>query len=247
FAVNEVADTHRTANPELILENFMRFGMMPNVHQLANEAEKINYLYEYVNTYLSKDILSFADIRKPKKVIDLLNLLALQISGEISIPELAQSLALSQITVNKYLDVLEKMFVIVNLRGFSRNLRKEISKTSKYFFIDVGIRNALIRNFNSLSMRSDFGELFENFFILEKIKKSVFQNKPANFYFWRTYDQKEIDLIEDRDGKLIGYECKWKDKTVKSPEEWLETYTNSSFEVVRKDNYMEYLQTDIDS
>jgi predicted AAA+ superfamily ATPase len=241
FAFGEVKDLHKTASPETILENFMRFGMMPKIHQLANEAEKTNYLYEYINTYLSKDILMFGDIRKPQKVIDLLTLLALQISGEVSIPELAQNLALSQITVNKYLDILEKMFVIVNLRGFSRNLRKEISKTSKYYFTDVGIRNALIRNFNPLAMRDDFGGLFENFFIIEKIKKSHYQNQPANFYFWRTYDQKEIDLIEEREGKLLGYECKWKDGVAKAPSDWSSTYANSSYEVVSKDNYGKYL------
>lgn len=244
FAMNEIADIHNTTNPELVLENFMRFGMMPKVHQLVNETEKTNYLYEYINTYLSKDILSFADIRKPNKILDLLSLLALQISKEVSIPELAQNLALSQVTVNKYLDILEKMFIIVNLRGFSRNLRKEISKTSKYFFVDVGVRNALIRNFNPLGMRNDYGELFENFFILEKIKRSLFYNMTANFYFWRTYDQKEIDLIEDRDGKLTGYECKWKDKATKSPDEWLKTYSNSSFKLINRDNYMEYLKVD---
>jgi predicted AAA+ superfamily ATPase len=241
FAFGEVKDLHKTASPETVLENFMRFGMMPKTHQLANESEKTNYLYEYINTYLSKDILMFGDIRKPQKVIDLLTLLALQISGEVSIPELAQNLALSQITVNKYLDILEKMFVIVNLRGFSRNLRKEISKTSKYYFTDVGIRNALIRNFNPLAMRDDFGALFENFFIIEKIKKSHYQNQPANFYFWRTYDQKEIDLIEEREGKLIGYECKWKDGVAKAPSDWLSAYANSSYEVVSKDNYGKYL------
>ena len=241
FAFGEVEEIHKTASPETILENFMRFGMMPKIHQLANESEKISYLYEYINTYLSKDILMFGDIRKPQKVIDLLTLLALQISQEVSIPELAQNLALSQITVNKYLNILEKMFVIVNLRGFSRNLRKEISKTSKYYFVDVGIRNALIRNFNSLTVRNDFGGLFENFFIIEKRKKAYFQNKPANFYFWRTYDQEEIDLIEERDGELFGYECKWKDGKIKAPNNWLSAYSNSSYELVSKDNYGKYL------
>lgn len=241
FAFAEVKDLHKTASSETILESFMRFGMMPKTHQLANESEKTNYLYEYINTYLSKDILMFGDVRKPQKVIDLLTLLALQISQEVSIPELAQNLAISQITVNKYLDVLEKMFVIVNLRGFSRNLRKEISKTSKYYFVDVGIRNALIRNFNPLAMRDDFGELFENFFIIEKRKRAYYQNEPANFYFWRTYDQKEIDLIEEREGKLFGYECKWKDGGAKAPTDWLSAYPNSSYEIVNKDNYSKYL------
>ncbi len=241
FAFAEIKEFHKTESPETVLENFMRFGMMPKIHQLTNESDKINYLYEYINTYLSKDILMFGDIRKPKKVIDLLTLLALQISQEVSIPELSQNLAISQLTVNKYLEILEKMFVIINLRGFSRNLRKEVSKSSKYYFVDVGVRNALIRNFNPLAMREDFGGLFENFFIIEKMKKSHYQNQPANFYFWRTYDQKEIDLIEEREGKLVGYECKWNGKNQKVPSEWLKTYAHSSYEPINKDNYSQYL------
>ncbi len=241
FAFAEIKEFHTTSSSETILENFMRFGMMPKIHQLTNELDKTNYLYEYINTYLSKDILMFGDVRKPQKVIDLLTLLALQVSQEVSIPELAQNLAISHLTVSKYLDILEKMFVIVNLRGFSRNLRKEVSKSSKYYFVDVGVRNALIRNFNQLDIREDLGRLFENFFIMEKIKKSHYNNQLANFYFWRTYDQKEIDLIEERDGKLVGYECKWSDKNIKAPSEWLKTYTNSSYEIVSKDTYDKYL------
>lgn len=242
FAVAEVATIYKTVSADTVLENFLRFGLMPKNQQLANDADKINYLYEYINNYLSKDILMFANIKKPKKVIDLLTLLALQISREVSIPELAQNLSLNQLTVNKYLEILEKMFVIINLRGFSRNLRKEISKTSKYYFTDVGVRNALIRNFNLLNVRSDAGELFENFFIMEKIKKANYQNQPANFYFWRTYDQKKIDLIEERDGKLVGYECKWRKKNIKAPADWLKTYNNASYNLIDKNNYSDYLK-----
>jgi predicted AAA+ superfamily ATPase len=219
----------------------LRFGMYPKVHTLKNDQEKERYLYEYLNNYLYKDILSFAGVRKPKKVVDLLTLLALQIGKESAISELAKNLSMSQKAVENYLDVLEKMFVIVNLRGFSRNLRKEISKTSKYYFVDVGLRNALIRNFNPLNLRSDAGDLFENWFIMEKIKTANILEKPANFYFWRTYDQQEIDLIEEREGKLRAYEVKWKNKSVKAPKEWLNKYDNSSFEVVHRENYFSFL------
>ncbi len=242
LAVSEVSDIYKTVSPDTVLENFLRFGLMPKNQQLPNESDRISYLYEYINNYLSKDVLMFDNIRKPKKIIDLLTLLALQISQEVSIQELAQKLSLNQLTVNKYLEVLEKMFVIVNLRGFSRNLRKEISKNSKYYFTDIGVRNALIRNFNHLSARSDAGELFENFFIMEKIKKANYQNQPANFYFWRTYDQKEIDLIEERNGKLTGYECKWQEKKVKAPANWLKTYENAEYVSINKDNYGDYLK-----
>jgi len=241
MAYAEIKDKYKKTLPETSLEEMLLFGMYPKVQTLENNKGKEDYLYEYLNNYLHKDILAFDGVRKPKKVVDLLTLLALQIGKEVSISELAQNLSMSQKTVENYLDILEKMFVIVNLRGFSRNLRKEISKTSKYYFMDTGIRNALIRNFNPLLLRSDFGELFENWFIIEKIKAANIFEKPANFYFWRTYDQQEIDLIEERDGKLFGYEIKFKNKAVKPVADWLETYENASFEVVHKENYQNFL------
>lgn len=242
LAYSEAEEKYRKTSPETATEEMLRFGMYPKVHVLDSDKEKESYLYEYLNNYLYKDILTFSGVRKPKKVIDLLTLLALQIGREVAISELAQNLSLSQPAVEKYLDILEKMFVIINLRGFSRNLRKEISKTSKYYFVDVGLRNALIRNFNTLNMRSDTGELFENWFIMEKIKAANNFEKTANFYFWRTYDQQEIDLIEERGGKLWGYEMKWKNKSVKAPREWLEAYKNASFMAVNKENYSSFLK-----
>lgn|SRR3989344_1959142 len=241
MAYAEVKDQYDKISPETFLEEILRFGMYPKVHTLTGHREKEDYLYEYLNNYLYKDILVFEGVRKPKKVVDLLTLLALQIGKEVAISELAQNLALSQKSVQSYLDVLEKMFVIVNLRGFSRNLRKEISKTSKYYFIDVGLRNALIRNFNPLNLRSDAGDLFENWFVMEKIKAASIFDKPANFYFWRTYDQQEIDLIEERGGKLAGYEIKWKSAKIKPPSDWLNTYKEAIFEVVDKDNYLKFI------
>lgn len=212
------------------LEEYLRFGMYPKVITTIGEREKQKYLQDLVNLYLYKDILTFETVRKPKKVIDLLSLLALQIGSEVSIPELAQNLSLSRIIVEKYLDLLEKMFVIINIRGFSRNLRKEISKTSKYYFVDLGLRNALIQNFNPLKIRNDTGAMFENFCIIERIKAMENRQRTANYYFWRTYDQKEIDLVEEREGKLFTYEFKWstKVKTVGSgAHEFLQTYKES--------------------
>ncbi len=241
LSYSEVEGEYGKTSPETALEEMLRYGMYPKVHCLGSNKEKEDYLNEYLNNYLYKDILAFPGARKPKKVVDLLTLLALQIGGEVKISELAQNLSLSQKAVENYLDILEKMFVIMNLRGFSRNLRKEISKTSKYYFFDVGLRNALIRNFNPLNLRQDAGELFENWFIMEKIKAADIFAKPANFYFWRTYSQQEIDLIEERAGKLRGYEIKWKNKKIKPPSEWLKTYANSEFEAVHRDNFMDKL------
>lgn len=241
LAYSEIEDKYRKISRETALEEMLRYGMYPKVHDLAGNYDKENYLYEYLNNYLYKDILSFSGVRKPKKIVDLLTLLALQIGKEVKISELAQNLSISQKAVENYLDVLEKMFVVMNLRGFSRNLRKEISKTSKYYFFDVGLRNALIRNFNPLNLRSDTGELFENWFIMEKIKAASIFERPANFYFWRTYDQQEIDLIEEREGKLHGYEVKWSKLKVKKPSDWLRTYENSQYEIVNNENYQDFI------
>jgi predicted AAA+ superfamily ATPase len=226
------------------LEDYLRFGLYPEVVLSSSEEEKINYLYELINTYLYKDILAFENIRKPKKVIDLLTLLALQIGNEVSLNELSSNLSLAKVIVEKYLDVLEKMFVIISLSGFSRNLRKEISKTSKYYFVDLGLRNALIRNFNPLHLRNDTGAMFENFCIVERIKALVNQRKMANFYFWRTYDQKEIDLIEEKEGKLLAYEFKFKEKNKKhtAAKEFLKVYPKSKFEMISRENLEEFLR-----
>lgn len=243
LSYQEVSEKYRQTSSDTAILEMLRFGMYPKVHTLLGNQEKQDYLYEYINNYLYKDVLMFEDVRKPKKIIDLLTLLALQIGKEVATSELAQNLSMSQKAVLSYLDVLEKMFVIINLRGFSRNLRKEISKTSKYFFMDIGVRNALIRNFNDLKLRSDAGELFENWFIMEKYKLSGNSGRPSNFYFWRTYDQQEIDLIEERDGKLTGFECKLSPKKEPpSPRDWISTYPNSNFEVVNLNNWQKYLQ-----
>jgi len=242
LAYLEIADRYAKMSRETALEEMLRYGMYPKVHDLTGNYDKENYLYEYLNNYLYKDILTFSGVRKPKKVVDLLTLLALQIGKEVKISELSQNLSISQKSVENYLDVLEKMFVVMNLRGFSRNLRKEISKTSKYYFFDVGLRNALIRNFNPLNLRSDTGELFENWFIMEKIKAASIFERPANFYFWRTYDQQEIDLIEEREGKLYGYEVKWSKTKAKKPSDWLRAYSNSQFEIVNNENYQDFIK-----
>jgi predicted AAA+ superfamily ATPase len=233
FSYGEVPVTPQITSNHQRLEEFLRFGMYPKVVTLPND-EKENYLYDLINNYLYRDILMFEQVRKPKKVIDLLSLLALQIGSEVSTTELAAHLSISKLVVEKYIDILEKMFVIVNLRGFSRNLRKEVSKTAKYYFVDLGFRNALIRNFNPLNIRSDAGALFENFAIIERMKKYLNQRNYANFYFWRTYDQREIDLIEERQGELLAFEFKLKEGDVnrKAANEFSATYTNSRFQVI---------------
>jgi len=227
------------------LEEFLIYGMYPKVLTSQDNKEKETYLFDLINSYLYKDILSFENVRKPKTIIDLLSLLALQIGSEVSVSELAQHLAISKQAIEKYLDILEKMFVIINVRGFSRNLRKEIYKTSKYYFTDLGLRNGLIRNFNPLKIRDDNGALLENFFFLERMKFLNNQNKQANFYFWRTYDQKEIDFIEEREGRLVGWEVKWAEQKYKTPNDWAKTYPKANISLVNKDNILEIFRSKV--
>jgi len=239
----EVSDRYRVTAPGTALEEMLRYGMYPRVHTLESNQEKEEYLYNYLNHYLYRDLLEFEQIKKPKKVVDLLVLLAHQIGKEVALSELARSLGLSQKTVESYLDILEKMFVVVNIRGFSRNLRKEVTKTSRYYFADIGLRNALIRSFVPLALRSDAGELFENWFVMERIKRAGNHRRFTGFYFWRTYDQREIDLVEDIDGQLTGFECKWSPKArAKVPMDWREGYPGAGFELVTPESWRVWLE-----
>jgi len=232
-------------NEEAILkektDELLVFGSYPKVYTTLNINEKQELLMELTDSYLYKDILQFEGIRHANKIRDLLVLLALQLGSEVSISELGASLGMHNDTVLKYLDLLEKSFVIFNLRGFSRNLRKEVTKTSKYYFYDCGVRNAIINNFNMPSLRSDIGALWENFCLIERKKHFEYDRIFANHYFWRTYDQKEIDLIEEREGSLFAYEFKYSGKNAKHPTEFLKTYKNSFFEVVDKTNIINFV------
>lgn len=223
------------------LGDFLVFGSYPEVITKETRSEKILVLAEILGSYLLKDILAFDKVQNSKTLLDLLRLLAFQIGSEVSLNELGRQLGIDKKTVSRYLDLLEKTFVIYNLRSFSRNLRKEIVKKSKYYFFDLGIRNAVISNFNNLELRNDQGQLWENFIFMERLKKRAYKEIYANPYFWRTWDQKEIDLIEEREGKLFGYEFKWNKKTTKIPKEWLNSYPEATFKVINQDNYLEFI------
>lgn len=223
------------------LESRLIYGMYPEVITQKDLHLKRQLLHSMVDNYLFRDLLEMEEVRKSEKIVNLLKLIAFQIGQEVSIQELANQLNLNQRTVERYLDLLEKVFVIKKVYGFSRNLRKEVTKTSRYYFLDLGIRNALINNFNDLQSRDDVGMLWENFLFSERLKKQHYTGLFSNNYFWRTYDQKEIDLVEERDGKLFGYEFKWKNKTVKAPKGWLETYSNATFEMIHPENYLDFI------
>ena len=199
-------------------------------------------LDEISSDYLSKDILNFEGIKKSRIIIDLLQLLALQLGGTVSYHEIATQLGISRITVQKYIDILEQAFIIFTLRAFSRNLRKEISKSVKIYFYDIGIRNSLIQNYNPINLRSDTGGLWENFCLLERLKHNHNHQILANYYFWRTYDQKEVDLIEEKQGRFNLFEFKWKSTKVKIPQEFIKTYKNSSYHLINKLNYWDLLK-----
>ena len=223
------------------LEEFLIYGSYPEIITSNNKTEKIRLLNEIASSYLLKDILELERVKSSKILIDLLRHLAFQIGSEVSLTEIAQKIGIDYKTVARYIDLFEKAFVLYNLRGFSRNLRKEITKKSKYYFYDTGIRNAIISNFNSLDIRNDAGILWENFLFMERLKKQAYKDIYTNNYFWRTWDQKEIDLVEEREGKLFGYEFKWGNKPIKAPKEWLNTYSNAEFFVINQDNYLDFI------
>lgn len=223
------------------LENLLIYGSYPEIITAKSFEEKITAINLIRDAYLYKDILELENIKNSQKIFDLLRLLAFQIGKEVSLHELGTALSMSKNTVERYLDLLEKAFVIKRVFGFSRNLRKEVTKTSRFYFFDNGIRNAVIGNFNSISNREDVGMLWENFLFMERMKKREYHKIPANQYFWRTYDKKEIDLVEEREGKLFGYEFKWGNKKTSIPKAWLETYDNASGEIINRDNYLEFI------
>lgn len=224
------------------LENFLLFGSYPEVIIAKTKTAKIKILNELVDSYLLKDILALEKVKSPKVLLDLLKLLSFQVENLVSLNEIATQLKIDIKTVDRYLDILEKSFVIKRIGGFSRNLRKEITSKCKYYFLDNGIRNAVISQFNSLADRNDIGALFENFIVMERIKSNFYKNRFGAVYFWRTYDGQEIDLVEERDGKLSGFEFKWSEKSKqKPPKDWLNVYKNTAYTVINQKNYLDFV------
>ncbi|HAQ37521.1 MAG TPA: ATPase [Saprospirales bacterium] len=217
------------------------YGSYPELLHLPDRQEKADYLNEMVSSYLLKDILVFENIKNSHKIFNLLRLIAFQIGSEVSLEELGRQSALSKNTVEKYLDILSKVFILHKVPGFSKNLRKEITKSSKWYFLDNGIRNAIIANFNPVESRNDIGQLWENYMISERLKFLNYKRISSNNYFWRTYEQQEIDWVEERAGSLYGYEFKWKETRVKTPPQWKKAYPDAHFELINKDNFVQWL------
>ena len=224
------------------LEEMILYGMYPEIFSWQNFKQKRKYLNDLCNSYLYKDILSLANIKYPEKLNQLLKLLAYQTGQLVSLQELASTLQIHRDALMNYITLLEKSFVIFRLSGFSRNLRKEVVKMDKIYFYDTGVRNTLINDFNSLQIRNDKGQLWESFILAERMKVNAYRDAFINRYFWRTYSGAELDLVEEKDGKLSGYEFKWGNKTAKAPVSWTDNYKRSNFYCVNNENFMKWLK-----
>lgn len=224
-------------------EERLIFGSYPELDQYPNWKDKEEYLKEVMNDYLLKDILIYDNLRNSAKLFSLLKLIAFQIGKEVSLEELGKQLGMSKNTVERYLDLLSKVFVVYKVGGYSKNLRKEISKSSRWYFYDNGIRNAIIQNFNKLNMRMDVGDLWENYLAMERLKYQSYNQINCNNYFWRTYDQQELDWVEEEGDQLRGFEFKYQlNKTIKPPAAWRKAYPEAKFEVIHQDNYLDWIK-----
>lgn len=239
----EIRQTIGAVEARGMLERWLVWGGYPAIVTTENPVLREKLLGELVGSYLYKDILELEGVRRSEKIVDLLRLLAFQIGHEVSIAELATSLALNRQTVGRYLDLLEKVFVVFRVGGFSRNLRKEVTKNPRYYFYDNGVRNSLIQNFNPLSLRDDVGQLWENFLTIERRKANQTADRSVNTYFWRTYDQKEIDCVEEHGGKLHGYEFKWRESEIRraTRKEFSEAYPGSTLATISQENFEDFL------
>ena len=237
--LQEVEPAHETrAN----LEMRLIYGSYPEVVLMASNEDREIYIKELVASYLFKDILQLEGVRHTDKLLRLLQLVAFQIGKEVSVTELGTQLGMNRNSVERYLDLLEKAYVIYRRRGFSRNLRKEITKSRRYYFYDNGIRNGVIDNFNALSLRNDAGALWENYVLVERLKRNLYTGHLASSYFWRTYDRQEIDLVEEWGGRLHAAEVKWSARHgARLPGGWRKAYPDSSFRVVHQENYLDFI------
>jgi predicted AAA+ superfamily ATPase len=217
------------------------FGSYPELTEIINRDEKISYLKEIVNNHLLRDILSFEGIKKREKIVSLLQILAFRVGSEISLESVGRDLQISKNTVEKYLDLFTKVFIIYPVQGFSRNRDNEITKMKKWYFVDNGIRNAIINAFSPISLRDDTGKIWENYLNSERRKKLAHQEIVHFEYFWRTHTKQEIDRIEERNGKLSAFEYKWGNTPAKIPSEFAKSYPDASFEVITQDNYLDFI------
>lgn len=239
ITISELLNIYSVIELNRELEKRILHGMYPEIiTESTNEQE---LLEELTKSYLYKDIFNFNKIKHSEALVRLLQALALQIGNEVSYQELAQTAGIDKKTVESYIDILEKSFIIFKLTSFSRNLRNELKKKRKIYFYDTGIRNAIIKNFNTLNIRNDVGNLWENFLISERLKYNETLKFKKNIYFWRNHNNQEIDFIEEYGGKLYGYEIKWNNKKARIPRAFETAYPGSEIKVITRNNYLDFL------
>ena len=244
FSSEELIDNHGDIEERRLLERRIIYGSYPDVVNYPGEEKEI--LTNLTSSYLYKDIFAFQDVRKPEIIEQILQALALQIGSEVSFNELGKLLGLNSQTIQRYIDLLEKSFVIFHLRSFSRNIRNELKKSRKIYFYDNGIRNAILGDFKQLNLRSDTGALWENYLVSERMKHNSYSLFYGKNYFWRTQQQQEIDYLEDIDGILNTYEFKWSNtKQPKITETFAKNYPNHTYNVINPDNYQLFAKGEI--
>jgi predicted AAA+ superfamily ATPase len=241
IAQMELQDNESPLKTKQELDERLIYGSYPEMFNLETLEEKAIYLKELVNAYLLKDILMYEDIKNSSKVKDLLKLLAYQVGSEVSTNELSRQLGISKNTVDRYLDLLEKVDVIFKLSGYSNNLRKEVTKSSKWYFFDNGIRNTLINDMRLPHERQDMGALWENYCLYERMKTNAYKQSKREYYFWRTYDQQEIDFIEIEGKKMQAFEFKWGSGKMKVPVFFAKNYPDVPFEIINPESYLEFI------
>lgn len=239
FSVGELLRVSSALETDRLVEERLVFGLYPDI--VLNPGEREPRLRELASSYAYKDVLMYQNLRSPELLERILKALALQVGSEVSYTELAQTVDANKITVESYIRILEQAYIVFRLGPFSRNLRNEIKRKRKIYFHDLGIRNALINNFNPVSLRQDVGALWENFLVSERLKRNNNQGRFPNRYFWRTKSGKEIDYLEESGGTITGYEFKWRKATFSVPKEFLRGYPESTVTLVNRENYREFL------
>lgn len=240
FSAEELIKEHGAVEESRLLERRLIYGSYPEVVNLAGEERET--LTNLVSSYLYKDIFSFQDVRKPEIIEQLLQALALQVGSEVSFSELGRLLGLTSITVQRYVDLLEKSYVVFHLRSFSRNVRSELKKSRKIYFYDNGVRNALIGDYKPLGLRNDVGALWENYVVSERMRHNAYSGFYGKAYFWRTQQQQEVDYLEDYDGVLHAYEFKWNPtRQPRLTETFAKGYPDHTFSVVTPENCQDFV------
>ncbi|MBQ8014043.1 MAG: ATP-binding protein [Treponema sp.] len=241
FSTNELVQNTSMLEEIKMLETRLVYGFYPDV--VNNPGGEKEILSNIVSSYLYKDVFEFQDIRKPVIIEKLVQALALQTGSEVSFNELGNLLGIDSLTVQRYVDLLEKAYIVFHLHSYSRNVRNELKKSIKIYFYDNGVRNAVISNFSPCNLRSDIGSLWENFLISERVKNNSFHNRPAKYYFWRTTQKQEVDFIEERDGAFSAFEFKYNPNKahVKCPLTFSNNYPEIPFMVITKENYTDFI------